>query len=140
LESGIGISGGVNSQSDRVANRAAWFRNGIFVNAERRGDERARPWTGHQTKPAQERHMNRDYILWNLREAQEAVSKIIRDIEADPEYSQEAYAVDIAHLYHHVNTAWNARFESAEAAERCSAEDFERWRQFPDDIDMSSGG
>ena len=80
--------------------------------------------------------MNRDYVLWNLREAAAAMSEIIRGIEGDPEYEQGAYGTDMMHLYHHVNTAWNARHESAEVVQTCSAEDFQRWRRFPEDINM----
>jgi hypothetical protein len=42
------------------------------------------------------------------------------------------------HLYHHVNTAWNARDSSAERADACSQEDFDCWRQFPQDIEFTS--
>jgi hypothetical protein len=80
--------------------------------------------------------MNREYALYNLREAAEALARLIRDIEGDPEDSWEGYDVHVAHLYHHVNTAWNARFETPEATQRCSAEDFARWRQFPTDLDI----
>jgi hypothetical protein len=38
------------------------------------------------------------------------------------------------HLYHHLNTAWNARDESPEGVAATSEEDFQRWRQFPEDL------
>ena len=75
--------------------------------------------------------MNKQYVLWNLSEARREITRMLREIESDPEYDFGRYVVDMAHLYHHINTAWNARDASDEAARLCSEADFERWRQFP---------
>jgi hypothetical protein len=83
-----------------------------------------------------EKAMMRDYVLWNLREAADALGTLITEIEGDPEYDQGQLEVDLNHVYHHINTAWNARNASPERIETCSAEDFHGWRQFPTDIDM----
>jgi hypothetical protein len=40
------------------------------------------------------------------------------------------------HLYHRLNTAWNARDESPERLAATSEEDFHRWRQFPEDLSL----
>ena len=81
--------------------------------------------------------MTRDYIFWNLHEAAEALAELIKEMEADPEYDQGQFDVDLHHVYHHINTAWNARNASPERIETCSEEDFQNWRQFPTDIDMT---
>ena len=81
--------------------------------------------------------MNRDYILFHLREAREELDGTIRELEAQPDYDVGEFLVAIGHLYHHINTAWNARDASAERAAACTQEDFARWRQFPDDLDLS---
>jgi len=81
--------------------------------------------------------MNKEYVLWNLREAYSAVGQMIAECESDPEYERPEFAVDMQHLYHHINTAWNAQDSSAERAKRCEEGDFMEWRQFPQDIDMS---
>ena len=81
--------------------------------------------------------MTRDYVLWNLREALEALGALMTEMEGDPEYDQGQFGVDLNHVYHHINTAWNARNASRERSETCSEEDFYDWRQFPTDIDMS---
>ena len=80
--------------------------------------------------------MRRDYVLWNLKEAAEAIEEIVRDMEADPDYTDVELSVDLTHLYHHVNTAWNARHASESQIAECSEDDFRRWRAFPADIDM----
>lgn len=82
--------------------------------------------------------MNRDHVLNHLREAHESLATCIREIEQDPDYEVGQFLVDITHLYHHINTAWNGRDASPERAAECSEEDFERWRRFPDSIDMTA--
>jgi hypothetical protein len=81
--------------------------------------------------------MMRDYVLWNLREAIEALEQLVREVESDSDYDDGQFEVDLNHVYHHVNTAWNARNVTAERIDASSAEDFKRWRQFPDDLDMN---
>ena len=83
--------------------------------------------------------MTRQYLLWNLREAAEAMSDAIREIEADTNYSEAELHVAMIHVYHHLNTAWNARHASDERVVECEAADFRSWRQFPKDLDMSIG-
>ena len=80
--------------------------------------------------------MNNEYILYNLRDAQEQLTSIINEIENDDEFDIESYSVDIQHLYHHINTSWNARFASKVESDECSEENFVKWRQFPNDIEM----
>ena len=81
--------------------------------------------------------MNRDYVLFHLREAQREIGDTIAEIDADPSYEFGDFLVAITHLYHHINTAWNARDSSESRAKACSESDFRRWRQFPADIDLS---
>jgi len=81
--------------------------------------------------------MNREFILINLKEAQEELSRTIQEIENNSEYDPGEYFVAMQHLYHHINTAWNIRDSDSIRAEICSEDDFRKWRQFPSDIDMS---
>ena len=60
--------------------------------------------------------MNKPYVLWNLKEAREAVDQLIADMQADVDYDFGEFRVDMEHLYHHINTAWNARDASPETA------------------------
>ena len=80
--------------------------------------------------------MNRDWILFNLREAAEELARTISDIEASPDYDYGEFSVAMQHLYQHVNTAWNGREASPERSAACSEDDFNVWRQFPNDIPM----
>jgi hypothetical protein len=80
--------------------------------------------------------MNREHTLWHLQEATEELQRTIREIENEPEYGYGEFSVAMEHLYHHLNTAWNARDESPECVRACSDADFVRWRQFPLDINL----
>jgi len=80
--------------------------------------------------------MNKEYILYNLKEALKQLSNTIHDLETDKNYEYGDFRVDMEHLYHHVNTAWNAKNSSEEESRECSESNFQIWRQFPVDIDL----
>lgn len=82
--------------------------------------------------------MNKDYIIFHLSEASEELQRTLREIQSDPEYAAEEFRVAMEHLYNHINTAWNARNSSVLSTSELSGEEFEKWRQFPKDIDMST--
>jgi hypothetical protein len=44
----------------------------------------------------------------------------------------------MGHAYHHLNTAWNSQNEPEANVRACSAENFERWRQFPEGIHLGT--
>jgi len=75
--------------------------------------------------------MNKPYILLHLKEAAEALSSIVRELEQDPDYEFGNFLPDMSHLYHHINTAWNARDASDSRVEECTEEDFRTWRAMP---------
>ena len=77
-------------------------------------------------------------MIWNLKEAQEALQQIISELEGPSDYADcdAPLSVDMAHLYHHLNTAWNARHSTPERAAACTESDFKKWRQFPTELPM----
>ena len=80
--------------------------------------------------------MNKDYVLYHLNEALEEIQTTIEEIGSEEEYGHGDLSVAMTHLYHHINTAWNARNASSKEAQECSEADFLAWRQFPTDLDM----
>lgn len=80
--------------------------------------------------------MNKNFVLLNLREAQEEIEKTIGDLETDVEYDEPQFLVAMMHLYHHVNTAWNARNSTPAQSKECSQDDFDRWRRCPSDEEL----
>ena len=75
--------------------------------------------------------MNKEYIIYNLREAQEEIEETIQNLETDTEYEFGDYIVAMSHLYHHINTAWNARDAGELEVEECSENNFAKWRKMP---------
>ena len=78
--------------------------------------------------------MNTNYLLFNLREAREQLDQTIAALETDSDYGEPELSVEMAHLYHHVNTAWNARNSTAAQSNLCSDEDFNKWSRYPSDL------
>ena len=78
--------------------------------------------------------MNKEWVLFNLKEAQEELNRTIIEIQNQDDYEYGEFVVAMGHLYHHLNTAWNSQKASKEQVTINSEEDFFKWRQFPEDI------
>ena len=81
--------------------------------------------------------MNKEWVLFHLKEALDEIEDTVKNIETEPEYDDPEFWVAMTHLYHHINTAWNSRQCSEQEAEESTESNFSNWRQFPTDIDMS---
>jgi hypothetical protein len=79
--------------------------------------------------------MNKQHIQFHLREAHEAIEQILESLRSDPGYDYGNYWVEMQHLYHHINTAWNGREATDEEVSVCSQEDFDRWGRYPTDLE-----
>lgn len=80
--------------------------------------------------------MNKEFILFNLKEALEQLTETINELENDDKYDYGNYVVEMEHLYHHINTAWNAQDSTEQESIECSEKNFNKWREFPKDINM----
>ena len=78
--------------------------------------------------------MNKRAILFHLAEAAEQLTKTINSIKTAPEYAFEEYQVEMSHLYHHLNTAWNGR-DCTDEEDRAATK-FDEWRKFPDNSEL----
>jgi hypothetical protein len=78
--------------------------------------------------------MNKALILFHLREGSEELTRTVLAVESDPEYDEAEFRIAMAHLYHHLNTAWNAREVDHQRAAELSDEDYHAWQQFPADL------
>jgi len=79
--------------------------------------------------------VNRAFVLHELAEAHEALSRMLHDARHDPEWGIGDLAAEMPHLYHHLNTAWNAR-DTRNAVGECTPDEFRRWSAFPSDLPM----
>jgi len=83
-----------------------------------------------------DKELNRESISFQLREAQEAIATLLEDL-ADPEeqdYDEERFTIDMTHIYHHINSAFNTRFAREDYYETMTQEEFDQNERFPTDI------
>lgn len=80
--------------------------------------------------------MNKDWILFHLREAEEELKRTIANLGAGRDVDEIEFEIALAHVYNHLNAAWNARAATDEQIAAQSDDDFYRWREFPTDISM----
>ena len=75
--------------------------------------------------------MNKEAILFHLREAKGELDRTLQALETDRDYEFGHFVVGMSHLYSHLNTAWNGRDASQERHHECAQSDFDAWRKFP---------
>ncbi len=84
--------------------------------------------------------MNLDYtvkaaILYNLEDAQEELVQIMDEMSCpQTEVDETEFKVKMAHVYSHLNTAWNMRNISETDLESADAEQMNAWSRFPIDL------
>jgi hypothetical protein len=79
--------------------------------------------------------VNTNWIRFHLLEAKKELTQTISDI-TDSAYTDYEFEIAMAHLYHHLNTAWNSRNVELRDTAAASDDDFYAWRTFPSDISM----
>ncbi|KRA20811.1 hypothetical protein [Lysobacter sp. Root604] len=78
--------------------------------------------------------MFKDYALFNLAEAKQAIEQLMAEMQSDPDYDDGSYLVDMQHIYWHLNSAWNGRnFDSSKS--KLTNDLYDSFIQFPTDID-----
>jgi hypothetical protein len=83
-----------------------------------------------------EEEMNKGWILFHLHEAHEDLTRTIAKMDAAPDIDGIEFEIAIAHIYNHLNTAWNSRDVNDERIAAQSEEDFFSWRAYPTDISI----
>jgi hypothetical protein len=68
--------------------------------------------------------MNRELILFHLKEPQEKLRGANEEFDKRSDYDEGEYFVAMTHLYHHLKTAWNSKDVSDEDARTSSDESF----------------
>jgi hypothetical protein len=80
-------------------------------------------------------YVNRALIAYDLTDAQEQLNEIVERFTPDAEIDENDLRVWFAHLYGHINSAWNARHCSTEDRDSANGKQLDKWKQFPTDID-----
>jgi hypothetical protein len=78
--------------------------------------------------------VNREFVLYHLREASEELARTVREIEKDTEYGSGELLVAVQHVYHHLNSAWNGRDVSELKALNVTDASWSRLGEFPADF------
>ena len=82
------------------------------------------------------RDLNREWVLVNLQEAHEELTKTIEELRNTADYDYGDFMPAMQHLYHHLNTAWNARDASPATVAALGDKEFQAWSAFPTDLPM----
>ena len=87
--------------------------------------------------------MNLDYVVmaaisYNLEDALEELTHISNMFRPDAEIDESEFKVRMAHLYGHLNYAWNMRNASGKDLESADSEQMNTWSRFPADIEPFS--
>lgn len=89
----------------------------------------------HKTKSDHKVIINpecRPIIISNLREAAASIKKLNAELEAEKLYRMGKFSVEMGHIYHHLNVAWNIRsLGDVDLYRKMSDENFDMWTQFP---------
>ena len=76
-------------------------------------------------------HMNRHAVVYHLREAAEILSNSVMATELNAKFNEAALEDAMGRIYHHLNSAWNGRHQTALEFRRRNAIDYARFRRFP---------
>jgi hypothetical protein len=80
--------------------------------------------------------MNKEHVLFHIREATEALTNLTAEINSDPDYDSSNFRVDLSHVYHHLNSAWNGRDSVTSWGTSEHESHFDEWRKFPSNDEM----
>jgi hypothetical protein len=83
--------------------------------------------------------MTNDYVViaqiaYDSQDASEELSAIMELIEPNKEIDEEEFNVRFAHLYSHLNAAWNVRNLSSDDLESAVEKQLDLWKEFPTDL------
>ena len=79
--------------------------------------------------------MNFKIISPNIQEALEALESI-RDKLNSKSISETEFQIQLQHVYHHLNVAWNIRHKATDLYKNMTTGDFLTWRKYPSDLDF----
>jgi hypothetical protein len=84
--------------------------------------------------------MTKDYVVvakiaYDLQDASDELSEIMELFRPNIEIDEEEFKWRMAHLYNHLNTAWNVRNLSDNELEFADGKQIDLWKEFPKDLE-----
>jgi hypothetical protein len=71
-------------------------------------------------------------LQYELADAQDGIESLLRDMAEDKEFSEIEFGIHMAHIYGHLNRAWNGRNATEQQWEANKMPD--KWDNFPPDL------
>jgi hypothetical protein len=72
-------------------------------------------------------------FMYELEDAQEHLSNLCKELYNNCEYGEIELQIDIAHVYSHLNRAWNGRNATEKQSDDASL--WRQWSRFPTDVE-----
>ena len=69
-------------------------------------------------------------LMYEMTDAKEHLENLISEMDSDTEFSEEAFRINLGHIYAHLNRAWYIR-----NSEDVSQEEYDTEIQFPKDVE-----
>jgi hypothetical protein len=73
-------------------------------------------------------------LQYELADAQEGIASLLRDMAEDKEFSKIEFSIHMAHIYGHLNRAWNGRNATDKQWQADKLPD--EWSNLPTDADL----
>jgi hypothetical protein len=73
-------------------------------------------------------------LQYELTDAQEGITSLLRDMTDGKEFSEVEFGIHMAHIYGHLNRAWNGRNAADEQWQADNVPD--EWQNFPTREDL----
>lgn len=83
------------------------------------------------------KRLSRRIVRANLEESLEQLEDVLAILRAGKPLPEEHFAVMIAHAYHHLNVAWNARNAPMARYRKMTSRDYNLWASFPRDLELN---
>ena len=83
--------------------------------------------------------MNKQWVTFHLGEARDQITEILTNLTDDRDYSPADFLVQMAHTYHHLNTAWNTQNLSDDIVANHSMPQYYEWEKFPKESELMLG-
>jgi hypothetical protein len=87
-------------------------------------------------KTKSKNRMNWKIIAGEIREAREQLEEIEKQIEKKDYPAEVELQLSFEHAYHHLNCAWHIRRVRTKEYANLTDDDFNKWGQFPKDIEL----
>ncbi|RZJ59762.1 MAG: hypothetical protein EOO58_03675 [Hymenobacter sp.] len=75
-------------------------------------------------------------LLYELDDARDGIKSLLRDMTEDKEFDEIDFRIHMAHIYGHLNRAWNGRNATDQQHEADALP--EEWNAFPIDLNSPS--